>query len=102
MWIEQWLTERQERVVLKGETSCWEKVMSGVPQGSVLGPLLFIIYINDIDSNIVATLSKFADDCKIMHKVSTEEDTNAVQSDINRLGSWSDKWQLVFLSLIQL
>ena len=95
-WIEQWLTGRKQRVVLKGQTSCWEDVKSGVPQGSVLGPLLFIIYINDIDSNIIATLSKFADDCKITHKVSTKEDTDTVQTDINTLWAWSDKWQLVF------
>ena len=95
-WIEQWLTGRKQRVVVKGQTSSWEDVMSGVPQGSVLGPLLFIIYINDIDSNIVSTLSKFADDCKIKYKVSTEEDTDTIQTDIDTLGDWSDKWQLVF------
>ena len=95
-WIEEWLTNREQRVVLKGETSSWEKVMSGVPQGSVLGPLLFIIYINDIDSNIVSILSKFADDCKLAYKVATVEDTNTVQADIDTLGAWSEKWQLVF------
>ena len=95
-WIEEWLTNREQRVVLKGETSSWEKVMSGVPQGSVLGPLLFIIYINDIDSNIVSVLSKFADDCKLAYKVATVEDTNTVQADIDTLGAWSEKWQLVF------
>ena len=95
-WIEEWLCKRMQRVVLKGEKSEWEEVKSGVPQGSVLGPLLFIIFINDIDKDIISLLSKFADDCKITRKVNTDEDADNVQEDINTLSSWSDKWQLVF------
>ena len=95
-WIEEWLCKRKQRVVLKGEKSIWEEVTSGVPQGSVLGPLLFIIFINDIETDIISLLSKFADDCKITRKVKTDEDTDEVQQDINKLGNWSDKWQLVF------
>ena len=95
-WIEEWLCKRRQRVVLKGKTSEWEEVTSGVPQGSVLGPLLFIIFINDIESNIVSTLSKFADDCKITSKVTNDDDTECVQEDVESLGEWSDKWQLIF------
>jgi hypothetical protein len=65
-WIEEWLTGRQQRVVLQGETSTWEDVKSGVPQGSVLGPILFLIFIRDIDKAVGPenVVKKFADDTK--------------------------------------
>ena len=90
-WIEAWLKNRKQRVVLKGQTSEWE-VKSGVPQGSVLGPLLFIIFINDIETGITSTLSKFSDDCKITRKIATEEDAETVQVDLDTLVMWSHKW----------
>ena len=63
-WIEQWLTDRRQRVVVDGEVSNWKSVLSGVPQGSVLGPILFLIYINDLDDSITSNVLKFADDTK--------------------------------------
>ena len=60
-WIEKWLTDRRQRVVVEGEASNWKSVQSGVPQGSVLGPLLFLIYINDLDDDITSKVLKFAD-----------------------------------------
>jgi len=73
-WIEDWLNDREQRVVLLGSHSKWIKVKSGVPKGSLLGPLLFLIYINDIDDSICAKLLKFADDMKVFSVVSTKND----------------------------
>ena len=73
-WIELWLTDRRQRVVVDGEVSNWKSVLSGVPQGSVLGPLLFLIYLNDLDDNITSNVLKFADDKKVFRKVNTDGD----------------------------
>ena len=72
-WIRRWLTYRKQRVILNGGTSDWLPVLSGVPQGSVLGPCLFLIYINDIDQNISGEILKFADDAKVICYIVTED-----------------------------
>lgn len=95
-WVENWLTDRKQRVVLNGNRSGWMDVKSGVPQGSVLGPLLFIIYINDIDSGLSSRVSKFADDTKLAAKAGKWEDASMLQRDIDKLISWADKWQMEF------
>ena len=64
-WIESWLSDRWQRVCLDGSHSSWRKVWSGVPQGSVLGPVVFLIFINDIDSGLSSNVLKFADDTKV-------------------------------------
>ena len=61
-WIEQWLTDRRQRVVVDGDVSSWKPVLSGVPQGSVLGPILFLVYINDLEKGVSGKILKFADD----------------------------------------
>ena len=95
-WIKSWLDDRSQRVVINGKESEWSQVTSGVPQGSVLGPLLFTIYINDIDENIVSQISKFADDTKIGGICRDESDHGLIQSDLNRLFEWSQKWLMSF------
>ena len=67
-WIEQWLTNRRQRVVVDGEVSSWKSVLSGVPQGSVLGPILFLVYINDLEEGVTGNILKFADDTKLFTK----------------------------------
>ena len=73
-WINNWLLDRKHRVVFNGKFSQWSDVLSGVPQGSVLGPILFIIYINDIDLGINGWILKFADDTKLFTNVGNVED----------------------------
>ena len=94
-WIEQWLTDRRQRVVVDGEVSNWKSVLSGVPQGSVLGPILFLIYINDLDESITSNVLKFADDTKLFRKVNTDCDKQHLQNDLDRLVKWSEKWQML-------
>jgi len=78
-----------------GSHSEWIKVKSGVPQGSVLGPLLFLIYLNDIDDSVCAKLLKFADDTKVFSLVSTKNDIDRLQIDFINLGKWSHEWLYV-------
>ena len=63
-WIEKWLTHRRQRVTVDGEISNWKSVLNGVPQGSVLGPILFLIYVNYLEDDISSKILKFADDTK--------------------------------------
>ena len=95
-WISSWLRDRRQRVVVNGSTSEYLPVTSGVPQGSVLGPTLFLIYINDLDIGICNTLSKFADDTKLGGNASTDLDRASMQRDINTLLEWSEKWLMNF------
>ena len=97
-WISNWLSNRKQRTVINGKTSEWSKVSSGVAQGSVLGPLLFLIYINDIDlaATLIDRIIKFADDTKIGNKANNDDDFNNMQETINKLATWADTWGMAF------
>ena len=73
-WIANWLEDREQREQLNGHKSGWTEIRSGVPQGSVLGPLLFSIFIDDIDGKVLCEMSKFVDDTKIASQVNTLND----------------------------
>ena len=83
---------RQQRVVVNGVKSDWVPVVSGVPKGTVLGPLLFSLYINDIPIGIDSQIRLFADDCVCYREIRTGEDTMKLQKDIDLLESWARKW----------
>ena len=95
-WIRNWLKDRKQRVVLSGEKSTWTEVMSGVPQGSVLGPVLFTIFINDLDESTKNIVKKFADDTKLMGRVGSDKEINTMKEDLHELDTWSDVWQMQF------
>ena len=85
-WRSDWLCDRKQRVVLNGQFSDLCNVSSGVPQGSVLGPILFLIYINDLDEDVKCKISKFADDTKIANRVISLSQQQELQNDLNTLG----------------
>ena len=95
-WIEPFLVGRQQRVSVNGVMSDWAPVLSGIPQGSVLGPVLFVIFINDMPSSVKSLLYMYADDTKIFRPIRSTEDMEILQDDLNRLVEWSRKWQLKF------
>jgi len=97
-WITSYLTNREQRVTLDGSSSEWLPVTSGVPQGSILGPLLFLIYINDLPNCLShdTLCAIFADDTKIFRPINSEQDVVELQNDINNIAAWGIKWGLTF------
>ena len=83
-------------MVIRGSFSSWISVLSRVPQGSVLGPILSLIYINDLDYGIKNWILKFADDTKILSRVNNPEDCVCLQRDLDNLVRWSKEWQMLF------
>ena len=95
-WIESFLSNRSQRVVVDGQMSSPIEVTSGVPQGSVLGPILFLVFINDIGEGLNSQARLFADDCLIYRAIKSIEDCISLQEDLNKLKSWADKWKMEF------
>ena len=95
-WINTFLSNRTQHVVLEGCRSSGAAVASGVPQGTVLGPLLFLLFINDLPEVVQSTTRLFADDCLLYRWISTAEDQKILQNDLDALTEWQMKWQLQF------
>ena len=93
-WLESYLTNRRQRVVYNGVSSAWIPVISGVPEGSICGPLLFICFTADISSIIYSNCISYADDLKLYKRVACNADAALLQADISRLAHWSDTWKL--------
>ena len=96
-WLRDFLSGRSQKVLVEGMESSIAPVLSGVPQGSVLGPLMFLIYINDLPEYIESsTVRLFADDCVVYRKIKNQADGNILQEDLNRLQQWERDWLMDF------
>ena len=95
-WIRAFLSNRQQKVVVEGEESDSVPVTSGVPQGSVLGPILFLAYINDLPKDIVSQVRLFADDTAIYLTLDSKSDSDTLQKDLDRLQTWEARWDMEF------
>ena len=95
-WVQAFLEDREQKVVVDGRSSSSEAVTSGVPQGTVLGPLLFLLYINDLPSVVSSQVRLFADDCLMYRPIRSVEDQVAMQRDLDSLERWGDTWGMRF------
>ena len=96
-WITNFLADRSQRVVVEGKSSDSAPVTSGVPQGTVLGPILFLLYIDDLPKRAqYCTIRLFADDCIIQKTIETEDDCHKLQQDITNIGKWERDWLMEF------
>ena len=91
-----WFTERSQTIIVEGKQSENLPVTSGIPQGSILGPLLFIQYVNDISDGCSSTVSLFADDVKIFRKIKSTYDSDVLQNDLKLLEIWAKRWKMYF------
>ena len=88
--------DRRQKVSVDRQCSDWLPVSSGVLQGSVLGPILFLVFINDIDTDVISKLSKFADDAKLAKVVNSAQDAEILQRDLSKLEEWAKEWLMSF------
>ena len=95
-WFESFLTGRTQSVICDGSRSNPTMVSSGVPQGTVLGPLLFLLYVNDLPENLQSSVRLFADDALLYGIISSEDDCDKLQADLSELECWQDRWQMKF------
>ena len=95
-WMQSYLTNREMRTTIRGSHSSWMKVESGVPQGSVLAPVMFLIYVNDLPVGVDSYMSMFADDAKIMRQITSPSSCDQLQGDLDKIYDWSTKWKMEF------
>ena len=93
-WLESYLSHRSQRVILDGKHSDWVPVLSGVPEGSILGPILFTCFVADLPNQIQTSSLSYADDVKIFHQIQCPADAHSLQADLDRLNEWSKTWRL--------
>ena len=95
--LNDFLSERQQRVLLNGKCSAWRSITAGVPRGSVFGPLLFLIYINDLPNSIHSTPYLFADDASLFHPIQNlSASTETLNNDLSMINNWSYQWKMLF------
>ena len=95
-WTSSFLSSRTQYVTCNGSQSSPIDVISGVPQGTVLGPLLFLVYINDLPDCVSSSCGLFADDCLLYRPIHTTDDSRFLQEDLLRIEEWANKWMMTF------
>ena len=95
-WLKSFLIGRRQRICVHDTVYLWHNVTSGMPHGSVLGPVLFLLYVNDLPDTVTSNVYMFADDTKFYRPMTSYEDTTILQNDLDCLQSWSAKWLLNF------
>ena len=95
-WIKSFLTNRRQRVLLNGSPSDWEVVVSGVPQGTIMGPIFFLLFVNDVPNTLNCNVMVFADDAKLYSTINEEQDCINLQADLDSLVNWSKDWLINF------
>ena len=95
-WLEDYLKNRKQRVVLEGAQSEYEDIIAGVPQGSILGPLLFLIYVNDLPTNITTNIRIYAADTSLFADNNPKQGSEMLQQDINQIEKWAGDWLMEF------
>jgi len=96
-WLRNYLTDRKQRVVIEGQSSDWLGIDAGVPQGSILGPLLFVIFINDIVKEIQTNIRLFADDTSLFHYIVDSHITQTLlNNDLQKISDWAAQWLMIF------
>ena len=95
-WIKAFLIGRRQRVILRNGASSWRDVISGVPQGTILGPMFFLLFVNDMPDVVSSTAKMFADDTKLYRNIYSANDCKDLQEDLNALSAWSHHWLLRF------
>ena len=95
-WVKSFLSNRRQRVVMGENYSEWSSVTSGVPQGGVLSPLIFVIFINDMPNVVHHIIKLFADDSKLIGILKDDNDAHLLQKDLDSLVKWADDWKMMF------